>query len=182
LDEGVREEDDFGNGGYLMQARMARWLMLALFIGLGAAQGPTSSGSAKASVINVQALNPTAGASTRSAAPYQVGTASWYGDYFEGKPTASGEPFNMYDLTAAHLSLPLGTYVRVTNLRNRRSVIVRINDRGPYVAGRIVDLSYYAAKVLKFDQQGLQRVRLDVIHPRHPAPTTLALLREPVQR
>jgi rare lipoprotein A len=107
-----------------------------------------------------------------------VGTASWYGDYFEGKPTASGEPFNMYDLTAAHLTLPLGTLVRVTNLRNHRSVIVRINDRGPYVDGRIVDLSYNAAKVLRFEEQGLQRVRLDVV-PRHKASATLAMLREP---
>ena len=84
----------------------------------------------------------------------------------------------MYDMTAAHLTLPLGTLVRVTNLRNHRSVIVRINDRGPYVDGRIVDFSYNAARVLHFDQQGLQRVRLDVL-PRHKAPATLAMLREP---
>jgi rare lipoprotein A len=84
----------------------------------------------------------------------------------------------MYDMTAAHLTLPLGTLVRVTNLRNHRSVIVRINDRGPYVDGRIVDLSYNAARVLHFDQQGLQRVRLDVVK-RHKAAATLALLREP---
>jgi rare lipoprotein A len=84
----------------------------------------------------------------------------------------------MYDMTAAHLTLPLGTLVRVTNLRNHRSVIVRINDRGPYVGNRIVDLSYNAARVLHFDQQGLQRVRLDVL-PRHKAPATMAMLREP---
>jgi rare lipoprotein A len=84
----------------------------------------------------------------------------------------------MYDLTAAHMTLPLGTLVRVTNLRNHRSVIVRINDRGPYVSGRIVDLSYNAARVLHFEQQGLQRVRLDVL-PRHSDATTIAMLREP---
>jgi rare lipoprotein A len=84
----------------------------------------------------------------------------------------------MYDLTAAHMTLPLGTLVRVTNLRNHRSVIVRINDRGPYVSGRIVDLSYNAARILHFEQQGLQRVRLDVL-PRHRDATTIAMLREP---
>ena len=113
--------------------------------------------------------------------PYQVGTASWYGEYFQDKPTASGEPYNMFDLTAAHPTLPLGTLVRVTNLRNRRSVIVRINDRGPVVPGRIIDLSYNAARVLRFEEQGLQRVRLDVIPP-HNRPVALAMLREPQLR
>lgn len=110
--------------------------------------------------------------------PYQVGTASWYGEDFDGKPTASGEPFNMYDLTAAHPSLPLGTLVRVTNLRNRRAVVVRINDRGPIVSGRIIDVSYSAAKVLKFQGQGIQRVRLDVVPARRPT-ETMAMLRFP---
>src|SRR5439155_19507454 len=110
---------------------------------------------------------------------YQVGTASWYGEDFDGKPTASGEPFNMYDLTAAHPSLPLGTMVKVTNLRNRRAVVVRINDRGPIVPGRIIDVSYSAARALKFQGQGTQRVRLDVIPARKPT-ATMALLREPV--
>jgi len=103
-----------------------------------------------------------------------VGTASWYGSYFHGRPTASGEPYNMYDLTAAHRSLPLGTWVRVTNLRNGRAVIVRINDRGPYVAPRIIDVSYSVARILEFKAQGLQRVRLDVVQPS----TTLAMLRQ----
>ena len=150
---------------------------MALLVGLGGAQGPTSSGSA-----NYKAAAETAGVTvpvTRpNARPYQVGTASWYGEDFEGKPTASGEPFNMYDLTAAHPSLPLGTLVRVTNLRNRRTVVVRINDRGPVVPGRIIDVSYSAARVLKFHGQGIQRVRLDVVPPRK-APATMAMLREP---
>jgi rare lipoprotein A len=106
-----------------------------------------------------------AGAVHPAAKPYQVGTASWYGDYFEGKETASGEPFNMYDLTAAHPTLPLGTLVKVTNLRNQRVVVVKINDRGPVVPGRIIDLSYSAAQTLQFKDQGLQRVRLDLVHP-----------------
>jgi rare lipoprotein A len=85
----------------------------------------------------------------------------------------------MYDLTAAHPTLPLGTYVKVTNLRNRRAVVVRINDRGPVVAGRIIDVSYNTAKVLKFQNQGLQRVRLDVVPARKTGPT-MAMLREPM--
>src|SRR6202035_176565 len=95
--------------------------------------------------------------------PYQVGTASWYGEYFVGKPTASGEEYDMYDMTAAHPTLPLGSYVRVTNLRNGRAVVVKVNDRGPVVAGRIIDLSYGAAQVLQFQQRGLQKVRLDLV-------------------
>jgi rare lipoprotein A len=102
--------------------------------------------------------------------PYQIGTASWYGDYFQGRPTASGEPYNMYDLTAAHPTLPLGSFVRVTNLRNGRAVVVRINDRGPVVPGRIIDLSYNTARVLQFKSQGLQRVRLDVVRQKTAQP------------
>ena len=72
----------------------------------------------------------------------------------------------MYDMTAAHLKLPMGSYVRVTNLRNGRAVVVRVNDRGPIVPGRIIDLSYGAAQALEFRQRGLQRVRLDLVNPR----------------
>ncbi len=105
--------------------------------------------------------------------PYQVGTASWYGSDFMGKATASGEPYNMYDLTAAHPTLPLGSLVRVTNLRNGRNVVVRVNDRGPVVEGRIIDLSYSAARALKFRELGIQRVRLDLVQ----SPETVAMLR-----
>ena len=97
--------------------------------------------------------------------PYQVGTASWYGRQFHGKTTASGEPFNMFNLTAAHRTLPLGTWVKVTNLRNGASVIVRINDRGPVPESRIIDLSYEAATLLELRAYGLQRVRLDIADP-----------------
>jgi rare lipoprotein A len=91
----------------------------------------------------------------------QVGTASWYGKQYDGKITASGEPFDMYEFTAAHRTLPFGTYVRVTNPRNGRAVVVRINDRGPVVKDRLIDVSYGAARVLDLQSQGLQRVRLD---------------------
>ncbi len=137
-------------------------------VSLGAAQRPISSESGTRP--NVPESRKRAG----SPKPYQVGTASWYGSYFHGRPTASGEPYNMYDLTAAHRSLPLGTWVRVTNLRNGRAVIVRINDRGPYVAPRIIDVSYSVARILEFKARGLQRVRLDVVQPS----TTLAMLRQ----
>jgi len=158
-----------------MRGRIVQGLAVALLVALGAANGPINSSAASNPKFGPNQAPKALSAHNK---PYQVGTASWYGDYFEGRPTASGEPFNMYDMTAAHLTLPLGTLVRVTNLHNRRSVIVRINDRGPYVDGRIVDLSYNAARVLHFDQQGLQRVRLDVV-PRHKAAATLAMLREP---
>ena len=92
----------------------------------------------------------------------QIGKAAWYGPNFHGRPTASGEVFDMYSMTAAHRELPLGTLVRVTNLRNRRSVVVRINDRGPFDPyGRIIDLSYEASRRLGMVKAGVVRVRLE---------------------
>lgn len=92
----------------------------------------------------------------------QVGLASWYGKAFHNKPTASGEPYDMNDLTAAHRTLPLDSVVRVTNLNNGRSVILRINDRGPYVGDRAIDLSRYAAQRLGMKDEGVAPVRIDV--------------------
>jgi rare lipoprotein A len=96
---------------------------------------------------------------------YQFGRASWYGKPFHGRATASGEPYDMFQFTAAHRELPLGTVVRVTNLRNDRWVIVRINDRGPVPPSRIIDLSYGAAKILGLHRPGVERVRLDIVPP-----------------
>jgi rare lipoprotein A len=147
-----------------MRRRIAHGLAILLsIVSLGAAQGPTSSGS-KTSQNPTPKHAPQVQKRTHSK-PYQVGTASWYGKEFEGKPTASGEPFNMYDLTAAHPTLPLGTKVKVTNLRNGKAIVVRVNDRGPVVPGRIIDLSYGAARALALKAYGLQRVRLDVVPP-----------------
>lgn len=144
-----------------MQRRIAHGLaIICLVAGPGAAQGPTSSGSGITRIPTTPVVTVAKKLHTR---PYQVGTASWYGPSFQGKMTASGEPYNMYALTAAHPALPLGTFVRVTNLRNGKSVIVRINDRGPVVPGRIIDVSYGAARELKFKARGVQRVRLDVV-------------------
>jgi len=93
----------------------------------------------------------------------QVGIASWYGKDFHGKPTASGEIYNMYDMTAAHKTLPLGTEVMVTNLENNRSVKVTINDRGPFVKNRIIDLSYAAAKAIGMVGPGTAEVMIEVL-------------------
>jgi rare lipoprotein A len=90
-------------------------------------------------------------------------TASYYGRKFHGKKTASGEVYNMYALTAAHKTLPLGTKLKVTNLDNERSVIVKINDRGPYSRGRSLDLSLAAARRLKMVKQGTAKVRIKII-------------------
>jgi len=91
------------------------------------------------------------------------GKASFYGPQFHGKKTASGEVFNMYDLTAAHKTLPFGTRCRVTNLKNGKTVVVRINDRGPFVPGRILDLSYGAARALDAIADGVIEVKVEVL-------------------
>lgn len=93
----------------------------------------------------------------------QTGLASWYGPQFHGKLTSSKEIFNMYDMTAAHRTLAFGTYVIVTNLKNGKSVVVRINDRGPFIRGRIIDLSYAAAKMLDMIGEGLASVKIEVL-------------------
>jgi len=98
-------------------------------------------------------------------------TTSWYGEGFDGQPTATGEKYDMYGETAAHPTLPLGSIVRVVNPRNHRSQIVRINDRGPYVEGRELDVSYEVARRLGFDQRGVAKVRLELLKvPTRPEP------------
>jgi rare lipoprotein A len=162
-----------------MRRRLAEGLALALSVaslGAGAASGRGSSEAAKVTIPPVISTSDQKSHKNQKSQPYQVGTASWYGDYFQGKPTASGEPFDMRDFTAAHPSLPLGTFVKVTNLRNGKVVVVRINDRGPVVEGRIIDVSYNAARALGFKERGLQKVRLDIYQP-----PTLALL-QPVAK
>ena len=100
----------------------------------------------------------------RHATP-EVGIASYYSETLHGRRTASGERYDMRALTAAHPTLPFGSRVRVTNLANGRSVVVRINDRGPNVEKRVIDLSYAAARELQFIDQGTTRVRLEVLGP-----------------
>jgi len=93
----------------------------------------------------------------------QNGLASWYGSDFHGKKTSSKEIYNMYDMTAAHKTLAFGTYVMVTNLKNGKSVMVTINDRGPFIKGRIIDLSYAAAKVIDMIGPGVVPVRIEIL-------------------
>lgn len=93
----------------------------------------------------------------------EKGVASWYGLKFHGELTSNGEVYNMYEMSAAHKTLPLPSYLRVTNLHNQRSVVVRVNDRGPFHSGRIIDLSYAAAKKLGFADKGTANVKLEAI-------------------
>jgi rare lipoprotein A len=95
----------------------------------------------------------------------ETGVASWYGAEFHGKPTANGETFDMNEVTAAHQTLPMPSLVRVTNLENGRSIIVRVNDRGPFVNGRIIDLSRRSAQLLGTDRQGVAKVRVQMVGP-----------------
>lgn len=95
----------------------------------------------------------------------EVGIASWYGKQFHGRPTSTMEPFDMFAISAAHPSLPIPTYVRVTNLENNASIVVRVNDRGPFHANRIIDLSYGAAVRLGFANNGTAQVRVDALAP-----------------
>lgn len=126
--------------------------------------GPVTQGSSSGSSTKNNSLSK----------PYQIGRASWYGKQFHGRETASGEPYDMFQFTAAHRQLPLGTWVRVTNLHNGRSIVVRVNDRGPYVGKRIIDLSYAAAQMLDLRSRGTEQVRLDIVPGEDVGPTMAA--------
>jgi rare lipoprotein A len=146
--------------------RSSTWAGLAVVLTVGI----TSTNSTQPdAATNTPAVKATAASAPVTPAPpkpvhhwYQFGKASWYGQDFQGRQTASGETFNMNDLTCAHKTLPLGSLVRVTNLRNQKSVILRVNDRGPMVEDRIIDLSYAAANLI--GMHGIAKVRLEVIH------------------
>ena len=144
--------------------RASTWAGIAVVLTVGITS--TSSTQSDATTI-APAARPAASAPVNPAPPkrvhhwFQFGKASWYGQDFQGRPTASGESFNMFDMTCAHRSLPLGSLVRVTNLRNRKSVVLRVNDRGPVAEDRIVDLSYAAANFLGV--RGIAKVRLELL-------------------
>lgn len=131
-------------------------------------KAPALPGSVKAS-SNGSVLVQTQGLATPNPAlqPKPLRTwecvSSWYGEDFDGQPTADGELYDMYGMTAAHPTLPLGSVVRVVNLRTHLSAIVRINDRGPYVPGRDLDVSYQVARQLGFLHRGLAHVRLELL-------------------
>jgi len=104
-----------------------------------------------------------AGSSAAADAFVQTGMATYYGDEFHGKKTASGESYNKWALTCAHKKLPFGTKLRVTNLKNNKSVVVRVNDRGPWVKNRIIDLSFAAAKEIDMIADGVVKVKIKEI-------------------
>ncbi len=135
--------------------RLSTYAALGLILSLGLVSAPSASPSGPAQKT-VPATQP-------HHHWYQVGRASWYGKYLQGHPTASGEDYDMNGLTCAHRSLPLGSLVRVTNLRNHKSVVVRVNDRGPVPEDRVVDLSLAAARFLGFRARGTAPVRLELI-------------------
>ena len=105
----------------------------------------------------------------------EEGMASWYGNKFHGRKTSNGETYDMYGMTAAHKTLPIPAYVRVTNLANGRQIIVRVNDRGPFHGGRIIDLSYAGAKKLGYANSGTARVRVEAIDPANFQPNSVSL-------
>ena len=144
-----RKELTFVSAPPTKRRPVALWLAaVALLVSMGiAASAPRV----------VAALRPTGGMAK--------GRASWYGADFQGSPTASGEPFDMYGLTAAHRTLPLGSRARVTNLDNGRSVVVRINDRGPYRGGMMIDLSYGAAREIGMIPAGTARTEVAPLGP-----------------
>ena len=147
-------------------------IMQSAFLGMGllvfvptinpTASGKPSDASPASSRNEFNSAKPR-GASTRKPLAVWECTSSWYGDDFDGQPTANGETYDMYAATAAHPTLPLGSLVRVVNPRNHRSQVVRINDRGPYVEGRELDVSYDVARRLGFDQHGIAKVRLELL-------------------
>jgi len=115
-------------------------------------------------VVSLAALSACATTTPRTGQPVpEIGVASFYAETLQGRHTASGERYDKQALTAAHRTLPFGSRVRVTNLGNGLSVVVRINDRGPNVEGRVIDLSYAAARKLQFIDRGTTRVRLEVL-------------------
>ncbi|UCD59304.1 MAG: septal ring lytic transglycosylase RlpA family protein [Candidatus Hydrogenedentota bacterium] len=119
------------------------------------------STSAPSSDVNIRYRNTPRKSARPSGTIY--GVASWYGRKYHGRRTSNGEIYNMHAHTAAHRTLPFGTVIRVTNLRNGCRTVVRINDRGPFVAGREIDLSYQAARDLGMLDTGLERVRLEIL-------------------
>ena len=148
-------------------------LRLATLVGLGL------FGAVQATAEELSPLILHPAAHERSS---EIGLASWYGSEFHGHATANGEIFDMGALSAAHRTMPLPSYARVTNLRNGRSVIVRVNDRGPFVGGRMLDVSARVANLLEFNRTGVTKVRLDYIGKAPPAgsdgPSLLASLQK----
>lgn len=153
-----------------MRARMRGGWGRAVRVCAALALSALSDGCARRPVEIPVVTPPAPGAEPRATMDAHVGTASWYGPGFHGNRTANGEVYDQHELTAAHRRLPLGTRAVVTNLTNGRSVEVRINDRGPYIGGRVIDLSYAAARVIDMVRPGIAQVRVEVLAARPAAP------------
>lgn len=183
----ARARDRMFGGGLMVPGRLAVAVVMALTLaGCSRSSGfsPSSTGvSASPRVFSgdSQGAMPKGGGVHKLGSPYMVsgrmfvpkdepgydrrGLASWYGDDFHGRRTANGEIYDMNALTAAHPTLPLPSYVYVTNLRNQRTVLVRVNDRGPYVGNRIIDLSRATARALSIEGKGIGEVRVRYAGP-----------------
>lgn len=162
---------EFGQKIRALSKNMKRLLMIALFVLLSlfacaSVEPPPKklivlpendkAPSFRPYVINGERYHPL----SDSDGFVQFGKSSWYGKEFHGRPTASGEKYDMYKMTAAHKILPIGTYVKVINLANKREIVVRVNDRGPFVKGRIIDLSFAAAKQMGLIGPGVADVKI----------------------
>ena len=162
--------------GILAQVLVAGVVVTGAMAGSPSTEIPTKAENGKSENTVIKPLQKTLNKIKKT---FQIGTASWYGKQFHGRETASGERYDMFQLTAAHRTLPLGTWVKVTNLRNGRWVLVRINDRGPVPQDRIIDLSYTAAQMLDMKAYGLAKVRLDLVDTGSKS-DTVALAENPV--
>jgi len=173
-----------GKGGFCLIARLAGLVAACVALancsgGLSGRVDPKYGVSSSARVVAMGEPVPKGGGVYRVGTPYvmggreyvpredthysAVGLASWYGDDFHGRYTANGEIFDMNSISAAHPTMPLPSYARVTNLANHRSIVVRVNDRGPYVGNRVIDLSVRAAKLLHFYGDGVTKVQVDYV-------------------
>ena len=148
---------------YRLCATLSASLMFA-FVSAVPAASPTQREPAIAPAVEVQ-TGADLDATPAPVVSEQTGIASWYGMHWQGRKTASGTRFDVQKLTAAHRTLPLNTVVRVTNLLNGASVEVLVNDRGPYVGKRVIDLSEAAAKRLNMVRKGLVPVRIEIVEP-----------------
>jgi rare lipoprotein A len=140
-------------------------MVAALFLLAACSSNPHTSTAAKRHVGQPYSVNGTTYVPREEPGYDAVGIASWYGRRYHGRRTASGEIFDMNLPTAAHPTLPFGTRVQVTNLENGRAVVLKINDRGPFVRRRIIDVSRRAAQVLGFAKRGTARVRVQLLQP-----------------
>ena len=150
--------------------RSLRLSILALMSALLVCGGAGCSATARRPLPQPEPSLPSISSAPSSTPPSHVAVASWYGPGFEGRKTASGERYDSREMTAAHRSLPLGSHVTVTNLENGKSVRVRINDRGPYVRGRSIDLSRGAARQIGLEKRGVGRVRITADSRRGTSP------------